>query len=63
MIEPKVCFDLSGHCGFWNSRRECEKNPRFMGEVCRKTCELCTEADDEKLQNVTTKTDGASDEL
>ncbi|GAX16350.1 hypothetical protein FisN_27Lh064 [Fistulifera solaris] len=46
IIERKTCYDLSGHCGFWKSQGECRKNPVFMGEECRKTCELCSENED-----------------
>jgi curved DNA-binding protein CbpA len=56
VIEPKTCFDLSGHCPFWEMQRECRKNPTFMKEVCLKTCGWCKEEDDDKK-------DGAGDEL
>lgn len=56
IIEPKTCFDLSGHCPFWHRQKECKKNPVFMKEVCLKTCEWCKEEDDVKI-------DGAGDEL
>ena len=49
IVHPKVCYDLSGHCGFWHSRGECHKNPNFMAEVCQLTCKLCSEEDNEKL--------------
>jgi curved DNA-binding protein CbpA len=56
IIEPKTCFDLSGHCPFWVIRSECNKNPGFMEEVCRKSCEWCKEEGE-------VKKDGAGDEL
>ena len=39
------CFDLSGHCEWWNSapRHECQENPTFMNTTCRKTCKVCTD--------------------
>jgi curved DNA-binding protein CbpA len=46
VIEPKTCYDLSGHCPFWDRQRECTKNPNFMKEVCLKTCGWCKEEDD-----------------
>ena len=48
IIEAKTCFDLSGHCPFWSSQGECNKNPNFMAEQCRKTCALCSDQDDSK---------------
>ncbi|GKY93372.1 hypothetical protein MPSEU_000304800 [Mayamaea pseudoterrestris] len=52
IIPKRTCFDLSGHCLFWSSHNECERNPNFMFEQCRLTCKLCesderTEFDDE----------------
>ena len=47
VIPKRSCFDLSGHCLFWQSQGECNKNPNFMGEVCRLTCKLC-ESDEPK---------------
>jgi hypothetical protein len=41
VIEAQSCFDLSGHCPFWNGQRECTKNPVFMAEVCPLTCQKC----------------------
>jgi len=55
VIAAKKCFDLSGHCNFWQYHGECKKNPNFMAEACRKTCKLCTEAED--------AADGSGDEL
>jgi curved DNA-binding protein CbpA len=46
IIEPKACFDLSGHCLYWVQSGECVKNPIFMAEVCWKSCGLCSEEDD-----------------
>jgi hypothetical protein len=41
VIPRRTCFDLSGHCLFWNSQGECRKNPVFMEEVCQLTCKQC----------------------
>ncbi len=42
-IPQRNCFDLSGHCSFWNrSGRECSRNPSFMHEHCAATCRICT---------------------
>lgn len=40
-IPSKACFDLSGHCSFWQSHGECRKNPVFMREQCSLTCQFC----------------------
>jgi hypothetical protein len=50
-IPRKTCYDMSGHCSFWQGHGECRKNPTFMAEQCRKTCNLCTEDDDKKKNN------------
>merc|ERR1712174_106623 len=42
IIEPKSCFDLSGHCSFWEKQNECSKNPVFMREQCALTCKICS---------------------
>jgi len=49
-ILPKACYDLSGHCPSWYRRGECKKNPQFMTQYCKKTCKLCTDADDDVLR-------------
>jgi curved DNA-binding protein CbpA len=41
IVRAGQCFDLSGHCGFWQQQGECHKNPRFMAEQCQRTCHLC----------------------
>lgn len=46
VIPHKTCFDLSGHCSFWQGQGECRKNPNFMREQCAKTCHHCTENDE-----------------
>ena len=48
VVEPKVCYDLSGHCSYWNGQNQCKKNPNFMAEVCQLTCNLCSEEDNVK---------------
>ena len=42
-IPLRTCFDLSGHCAFWNNDNQCTENPRFMAEVCSLTCGLCSD--------------------
>ena len=37
----RTCLDLHGSCGGWAARGECEANPEFMGQECRKACKLC----------------------
>jgi len=46
VIPLRRCYDLSGHCAWWQQRGECHNNPRFMELQCSKTCGHCTEADD-----------------
>lgn len=42
VIEGGQCFDMSGHCNFWQmSDRSCVTNPNFMREQCKKTCGFC----------------------
>lgn len=42
VIPKRSCFDLSGHCSFWNkSGKECDKNPDFMHHICMLTCKKC----------------------
>eukprot|EP00934_Nitzschia_sp_Nitz4_P006519 Nitzschia sp. Nitz4//scaffold24_size164493//14812//16104//NITZ4_002307-RA/size164493-processed-gene-0.219-mRNA-1//-1//CDS//3329544051//6509//frame0 len=42
VIPRRTCYDLSGHCSFWDSRGECQKNPNFMNQQCMKTCGICS---------------------
>lgn len=52
LIVPKrTCYDISGHCGFWANQGECKKNPKFMEEQCRLTCDVCTRKDDEEVDD------------
>lgn len=62
IIEPKACFDLSGHCHFWVQRDECVKNPHFMFEVCWMSCGQCSEEDD-RLLSESLATEEGNDEL
>jgi len=42
VIAGGQCFDLSGHCPYWQrSERVCKTNPNFVKEACQKTCGLC----------------------
>ena len=66
VIPKRLCYDLSGHCPFWNrSGKECDKNPNFMHQWCRKECRRCTPDVDPKANEK--KHDGTdypgSDEL
>ena len=40
-IPLRLCHDMSGHCAWWQMRGECTKNPNFMNEECRLTCNQC----------------------
>ena len=33
----------SAECGRWAAQGECERNPKFMHESCRRSCGLCEE--------------------
>jgi len=45
-IPKRDCYDLSGHCIFWNRRGdECSRNPVFMHEFCAVTCGRCKQHD------------------
>lgn len=35
------CDDLNDECESWASNGECEKNPSFMTQNCRLSCNLC----------------------
>mmetsp|Transcript_16524 Transcript_16524/g.30711 ORF Transcript_16524/g.30711 Transcript_16524/m.30711 type:complete len:147 (-) Transcript_16524:4-444(-) len=58
-IPLRKCFDLSGHCGFWQMQNQCKENPTFMGEDCRLTCGLC-ESDAQEDDDDDEKADGES---
>jgi hypothetical protein len=62
VIPLRECFDLSGHCGWWDRQGECDKNPGFMEVQCAKTCEICTEEDDPD-EDSTDEEDGDHDEF
>ena len=45
-IPKRDCYDLSGHCAYWNRRGdECSRNPVFMHEFCALTCRRCKQHD------------------
>lgn len=35
------CIDENENCGFWASTGECDKNPRWMLEHCKVSCDSC----------------------
>lgn len=35
------CEDSNNNCQSWASRGECDKNPEWMGENCKKSCGTC----------------------
>lgn len=49
IIPSRKCYDLSGHCGFWERHHECRKNPHFMREQCAKTCRVCSDDMNDEL--------------
>jgi hypothetical protein len=38
------CNDGHELCGFWAGSGECQKNPKYMLENCRKSCNTCPDA-------------------
>lgn len=41
---PEGCRDLNGFCSGWAKTGECTKNPGFMLENCRESCNACDPA-------------------
>jgi len=39
----EVCRDANGDCREWASQGECKRNPDFMSNACRKSCDVCSE--------------------
>ncbi|XP_039255044.2 uncharacterized protein LOC120331930 [Styela clava] len=39
---PEVCLDENHSCSYWASIGECERNPGYMKDKCRKSCEECS---------------------
>jgi hypothetical protein len=37
------CTDEASKCGHWSSLGECDANPKYMHQKCRKSCKLCEE--------------------
>jgi hypothetical protein len=46
---PEECTDESEHCADWASQGECENNPGFMHESCKKSCKICTVGESEVI--------------
>ena len=38
-----TCIDINEQCPSWSAVGECQKNPEFMLETCRKSCNACDE--------------------
>ena len=36
-----ACFDDNDNCAYWSSVDECDNNPVYMLESCRKSCGTC----------------------
>lgn len=44
------CTDQNSKCAGWASVGECKKNPNYMLQYCKKSCEICsTQADTDKV--------------
>merc|ERR1712117_145012 len=39
---PQPCTDDNQDCEYWASLGECESNPSYMLETCRKSCGVCS---------------------
>ncbi|CAI5932445.1 unnamed protein product [Closterium sp. NIES-64] len=37
-----ACTDSNAYCQYWSEAGECEKNPVYMHEACRKACKVCS---------------------
>ncbi|CAI7799414.1 unnamed protein product, partial [Closterium sp. NIES-53] len=37
-----ACTDSNAYCQYWAEAGECEKNPVYMHEACRKACKVCS---------------------
>ena len=40
------CNDDNERCKYWASRGECTKNPDYMNEACKKSCNKCGATND-----------------
>jgi Rps23 Pro-64 3,4-dihydroxylase Tpa1-like proline 4-hydroxylase len=40
-VRPPPCVDQREECQLWSGQGECEKNPEYMDQNCRKACNLC----------------------
>mmetsp|Transcript_27346 Transcript_27346/g.45595 ORF Transcript_27346/g.45595 Transcript_27346/m.45595 type:complete len:109 (-) Transcript_27346:318-644(-) len=38
----EICQDTNEQCTTWASNGECTKNPSFMSDGCRRSCNLCS---------------------
>jgi hypothetical protein len=43
VLDPELiqCEDNNELCGEWASTGECDKNPKYMLNVCEKSCKVC----------------------
>jgi len=39
----EVCQDANPACAAWSSAGECDRNPEFMTDQCRRSCKACGE--------------------
>mmetsp|Transcript_4979 Transcript_4979/g.8675 ORF Transcript_4979/g.8675 Transcript_4979/m.8675 type:complete len:83 (-) Transcript_4979:305-553(-) len=40
-VTPGACVDSNEQCTEWAFFGECEKNPQFMRDTCKKSCGVC----------------------
>lgn len=48
---PKHCIDADTNCAVWTTLGECDRNPGFMLETCRQSCNSCLPPPDAKEYN------------
>jgi hypothetical protein len=40
-FDANMCVDEHAKCGYWARHGECEENPNYMSETCRRSCNIC----------------------
>ena len=39
--QPTACDDTNGNCEYWATRGECSRNPKYMLQYCKRSCNKC----------------------
>lgn len=61
--EQVLCTDDHENCGGWADMGECEDNPKYMRESCKKSCGVCRSAATATASKTKTTTDPIEDML